>query len=95
MLREYVGGKPGEAFYGRMAHGAMVSGVMETAEGYAAGDFAHGRALDTDDRQKLIDAFRTGAQAARAASDLFKRQNNPGSAQFYSGKADQLLRQMD
>jgi len=95
VLRAYVGGKPGEAFFGRMALGDMVFGVMETADGYAAGEFANGRALESDDRQKLIAAFRTGAQGARAASDLFERENNPGSAQFYAGKADQLLRQMD
>jgi hypothetical protein len=95
VLRAYMGGKPGDAFFGRLAHGALTVGVMETEGGYAAGDFANGRALETDERQKLIDAFRTGAEAARAASALFKQQNNPGSAQFYAEQADKLSRQMD
>ena len=95
VLRAYTGGKPGNAFFGRMAHGVMASGVMETDGGFAAGRFENGKAIETDDRQTLIDAFRTGAEAARAASALFMQQKNPSSAKFYADKAEQLSRQMD
>lgn len=94
VLRTYLNGKPGPAFYGRMANGTPRFGVIETEEGFAAGNIVEGEAK-AKDRQVIIDAFRVAAQAARAASARFKTENNAGSARFYAEKANQLDRQMD
>ena len=94
VLRSYLNGKPGPAFYGRMANGAPRFGVIETEEGFAAGAFVEGEAK-AENRQVIIDAFRVAAQAARATSARFKTENNAGSARYYAEKASQLDRQMD
>lgn len=94
VLRSYLNGKPGPAFYGRMGNGTPRFGVIETEEGFAAGNIVEGEAK-ADNRQVIIDAFRVAAQAARAASARFKAENNAGSARFYAEKASQLDRQMD
>lgn len=94
VLRTYLNGKPGPAFYGRMANGTPRFGVIETETGFAAGNIVEGEA-QAKDRQVIIDAFRVAAQAARAASAKFKAENNAGSARYYAEKASQLDRQMN
>ena len=95
VLRSYLNAKPGPAFYGRMKNGTPEAGVIETDGGFAAGTIKGGEVQQTDDRQKIINAFRLGASAARAASAKFKAENNAVSAQFYATKASQLENQMD
>lgn len=95
VLRSYLNGKPGPAFYGRMAKGALDVGVVEDEGGFAAGKFVGGEPQQGGDRQTLIKAFDIAAKAARAAAAQFRAENNAGSANLYEAKAKQLERQMD
>jgi hypothetical protein len=84
-----------ELYYGRVKHGVLDIGVIETDGGYIAGRFANGQPIKDDDRNSYIHAFREGAAAARCISRFYQRKGNAASARFYAEKAKNLDQQMD
>jgi hypothetical protein len=82
-------------FFGMLDHGDPKLGVIETNDGYVAGEFAAGRPLPSEDRNVLIRAFDQAAQAAKLVSQRFEAKGNKDSAAFYAKKAQRLLQQMD
>ncbi|WP_372623355.1 hypothetical protein [Falsiroseomonas sp.] len=95
VLRILQGGQLAALFLGEMSQGRPALGVIEVAGGYMAGRFAEGRLLDTDDRNQIIEAFRTASVAAREASEQFRRNGNEASARHYAALAERLAGQMD
>jgi len=91
----FVNGAAKEKFFGRVLSGKMVQGVLEGDGGYRLVRFADGEPVSTDDRNLILSAFRTAADAAQAASERFKAEGNAASAQYYAQATDQLANQMD
>ncbi|AKJ30160.1 hypothetical protein [Caldimonas brevitalea] len=95
VLRAYAKHKPTEFFYGRLVDGTPRLGVLEQPDGFVAGEFDQGGAVQSDDRDVAVRALREAAQAAKLASVRFKDKGNEASARFYLGKAEQLDAQLD
>jgi hypothetical protein len=91
----FVDGAAKQKFFGRVMSGKMVQGVLEGDDGYRIMRFIDGEPVPTDDRNLIISAFRTAADAALAASERFKAEGNAASAQYYAHAAEQLANQMD
>jgi hypothetical protein len=85
-----------QLFFGRVENGELAEGVIDVPEqGFVAGRFQQGRVLPDADRQTLINAFETAAQAAGAAAERFEHAGNAASAAFYRGKEKTLREQLD
>lgn len=96
VLKEQQGAAVKRMFLGRVAKGELALGVIDIPDqGYMAGRFEQGKAVPTDDRQLIIQAFEEAAKAASAAADRFEKAGNTGSAKFYRAKAKALREQMD
>lgn len=95
VLRAYAGHRASRLFFGRLQAGRLLIGVVDLPEGYVAGEFRDGRALDTDDRNLILKAFNEAQAAARLAADHFSQAGNAASASYYRDKARQLAQQMD
>ena len=95
VLKEYQQQKVVRFFFGRLEHGELKLGVIDQAEGFVAGQFAKGQPLQSDDRQRLIDAFAEGEKAANEAASRFSKAGKQASAKFYADKAKALREQLD
>jgi hypothetical protein len=95
VLKEYQQQKVVRFFFGRLEHGEPKLGVIDQPEGFVAGQFAKGEPLQSDDRQRLIDAFAEGEKAANEAASRFSKAGKQASAKFYSAKAKSLREQLD
>ncbi|GLK88041.1 hypothetical protein [Pseudomonas turukhanskensis] len=96
VLKEQQGATVKRLFFGQAHKGELAVGVIDAPEqGFIAGRFARGSVLPTEDRQTVLDAFETAAQAASAAAARFDKAGNAASASFYRGKEKALREQMD
>lgn len=95
VLRMYDAGRFKTAFYGEMSRGKPVIGVIDVGGGYMAGRFTDGKLNETDDRNLTIRAFRVASDAAREASERFRRGGNEASARHYATVAERLANQLD
>lgn len=95
VLRGFRKGRLNELYYGRVRHGVLEIGVIETDGGYIASRFADGKPLKDDDRNTYILAFREAAAGARWASRFYQRKGNSSSARYYAEKAKSLDQQID
>lgn len=95
VLRGLQDGKLQRAFYGCMAGGHVVFGVLELPGGFKAGEFHHGQLRNSDDRALLMRAFDEASAAARDAAARYRKAGNAASARYYQDKAKQLAEQMD
>lgn len=82
-------------YFGTMAQGRLALGAVDLPEGYVAGRFEGGRAVQDGDRNTLIAAFREASAAAQAAADGYRAAGNLGSARWYAAKAKELASQLD
>lgn len=82
-------------FLGTLESGEPKLGVLETPDGYIAGRFANGQALDTDDRNELLRAFREASSAAESVSKRLEAAGKASSAALYAKKAKALADQLD
>jgi len=82
-------------FFGRLEYGDPKLGVIDTPDGYLAGEISGGKVLESADRNVLIRAFREASGAAGLVSKRFKAAGNLGSSAFYAKKARSLGRQLD
>ncbi len=73
----------------------MSFGVVDTGEGFLAGDFQDGAYQDTDDFNTRLRAFRVASAAARAARAHFAAADRPESARYYERMATELDRQIE
>jgi hypothetical protein len=94
-LRAYSKQTAVKSFFGRMAAGRPIFGVLETPQGYQAGPFENGEPVRNSERPLVIKAFGEAAAAARVASEDFKRQGNTASARYYQRVSEELAAQMD
>lgn len=94
-LRAYAGGRVVHSFFGRLDAGWPVLGVIERTDGYMAGRFEAGKAVNDGDRNTLIQAFDEASAAALQMAARFRQAGNTASALYYEGKARQLAQQMD
>lgn len=95
VVRAYDGSRLQAAFYGDLVQGRWSFGVLEEEGGYAAGHFKNAEAIDTDERNVLLDAFRVASKAAGALGDDFAAKGNAASATHYRRKAKALAEQLD
>jgi len=95
ILRAYEQGKVAQIFYGRLATGQPVLGVIDLDGGFKAGRFDAGTLVPEADRATLIQAFDEASAAAWQVAAGYRKSGNDASARFYSAKARQLSQQMD
>ena len=95
VLRAYKKGAKTLLFFGNLVQGELSLGVIDTSEGYIAGQFSHGKLVDDVERNVIIGAFRSASAAAKANSQRLKQEGNKKSAAFYLKKARELEQQMD
>jgi hypothetical protein len=95
VLKGQSKGKVQVLFYGRVKHGILEIGVIETDRGYLAGRFADGHPVRNEDRQTYVQAFREAVTGANQASEYYRRKENAASAKYYAQKAKTLDRQID
>ncbi len=94
-LRAYADGRVVRIFFGRLDAGWPVLGVIERTDGYLAGRFDAGKAVNDGDRNTLIQAFDEASAAALQMAAAFRQAGNTASALYYEGKAKQLAQQID
>ena len=94
-LRATSQGKVARLFLGAVRAGELEVGAVDTGEGYIAGRFKDGKAVDSEERSDSIKGFEEAAAAAKEVSETFKVAGNAASAKFYATKATQLANQMD
>ncbi|HEX2661059.1 MAG TPA: hypothetical protein VHU40_22420 [Polyangia bacterium] len=94
-LRATVQGKVARLFLGAVRAGELEVGAVDTGEGYIAGRFKDGKAVDSEERSDSIKGFDEAAAAAKEVSETFKAAGNAASAKFYATKATQLANQLD
>ncbi len=82
-------------FFGFVEHGEPKLGVIDTPDGFIAGPFSGGKAMDSEDPNVTLHAFREASQAAAFVSERMKAAGNAASANFYARKAKTLQEQMD
>lgn len=82
-------------FFGVLERGDATLGVIDTPDGFMAGEFDGGKLLDSESRDVTIRAFRVAAEAASLVSERMKTAGNATSASFYAKKAQSLEQQMD
>jgi hypothetical protein len=95
LLRDYRGGRVLRSFYGTLAAGVPVRGVIDLGDGYQAGTFQGDKLVTATDRAQLIQAFDEAAAAARQVAESYRKARNTGSARYYQDKAKQLAEQID
>jgi hypothetical protein len=95
VLKEYKQQKVMRFFFGRLEHGELKLGVIDQAEGFVAAEFAHGKPLPAEDRQRTLDAFAEAEKAANEAASRFSKAGQQASAKFYATKAKELREQLD
>lgn len=96
VLKEQQGATVKRLFFGQAQNGELAMGVIDVPEqGFIAGRFAQGQVVASDDRQTLLNAFETAANAAAAAAARFDKAGNAASASFYRSKEKALREQMD
>jgi len=95
VLKGLQKGKPLEFFYGRVAKGVLVVGVIDVGGGYMAGKFADGKPVESEDRNATIHAFDEAVAGAKAASQFYQQKGNAASAQYYAEKAKALGEAID
>jgi hypothetical protein len=82
-------------FFGDLERGEAKLGVIETPDGFMAGEFAKGKLQDSEDPNTTIRAFKVATEAANFVSERLKAAGNAASAAFYAKKAQSLQQQMD
>jgi hypothetical protein len=95
VLRAYTNGLASRLFLGRMRGGEFDIGVIDLPEGYIAGRFVEGKAVQDGDRNVIINAFREASSAAKLVGELFRQAGNSAAADFYLEKSRKLAEQMD
>ncbi|PTT91570.1 hypothetical protein DBR42_03600 [Pelomonas sp. HMWF004] len=95
VLRAYVAQHSPKVFYGRLKAGQLALGVVETPDGYIAGNFVDGKLKPSEERGDFIRAFDEAAAAAKEAAARFRKAGNEASARHYEERAAQLAAQMD
>lgn len=95
VLKEYQHGKVVRFFFGTLEHGEPKLGVVDQAEGFVAAQFAKGKPLPSEDRQRTVDAFAAAEKATTEAANRFSKAGQQASAKFYAAKAKELREQMD
>jgi hypothetical protein len=93
-------GSEGERFFGRVDHGYLRVGVVQTGSGFMAGNWIDGVLAeplldDVAQRNLLIGAFEAGAKAAGSVSKLLAKKADARSSRFYAEQARRLRAQMD
>ena len=94
-LKEMNGSTIRRLFFGEVKNGTLQYGVIDTGDGYIAGHFDHGNAVQNEDRQIVIAAFDKAATAADEAAQRYEKAGNQASAKFYRAKAKAMREQMD
>jgi len=82
-------------FFGRLDHGQPKLGVIDTPDGYIAGELADGKELSNDDPNVTLRAFRAASAAASFVRDRLDAVGNAASAAFYTKKAEDLAAQIE
>lgn len=95
VLKEYQQRQVVRFFFGRLEHGELKLGVIDQAEGFVAAQFAKGKPLPSEDRQRTMDAFAAAEKAANEAASRFSKAGQQASAKFYAAKAKELREQLD
>jgi hypothetical protein len=95
VLRSYKKGASTLLFFGNLEQGELTLGVIDSSEGYIAGQFSHGKLVENVERNIIIRAFSNASAAAKAYSQHLKLEGNEKSAGFYLKKAQELEQQMD
>jgi hypothetical protein len=101
VVRYQRGAEVTSVFYGILKEGYWDSGVLDIKKGYVAGRFEKNKSVTSlnsegvEDRNVILQAFRTAAQAALELSTEFEKQNNKASAKHYKDESEKLAQQMD
>jgi hypothetical protein len=95
VLKHYENGKLLETFYGELAKGEPVIGVIDKGAGYEAGRVEGGVMQDTSDGGLTVRAFNIATKAARAVSERFRKAGNKKSAAYYHSIEKQLAEALD
>ena len=95
VLRQYDGSRVARSYFGVLRSGLPALGVVELPDGFIAGRFEYGKAVNDGDRNTTIHAFDEAAAAARQLAAGYRRAGNAPSARFYEDKAKQLADQLD
>ena len=82
-------------FFGTLERGEPKIGVIETPDGFMAGEFSQGKLQDSEDPNVTIRAFKVSTEAATLVSQRLKAAGNAASSAFYAKKAQTLLQQLD
>ena len=82
-------------FFGTLERGDAKIGVIDTPDGFMAGEFAKGKLQDSEDPNVTIRAFKVATEAATLVSERLKAAGNAASSAFYAKKAQSLQQQMD
>ena len=82
-------------FFGTLERGDAKLGVIETPDGFMAGEFRQGKLQDSEDPNVTIRAFKVATEAATLVSERLKAAGNAASSTFYAKKAQTLQQQMD
>jgi hypothetical protein len=81
-------------FFGTLERGDAKLGVIETPDGFMAGEFAQGTLQESEDPNVTLRAFKVAVEAANLVSERLKAAGNAASATFYAKKAQNLQQQM-
>ena len=95
VLRAYTNGQASRLFLGRMRNGEFDIGVIDLPEGYIAGRFVEGKAVQDGDRNVIIKAFLEASSVAKLVAERFQQAGNCAAANFYLEKSRKLTEQMD
>jgi hypothetical protein len=99
VLRAYPkAGSPDKAvliFFGTLERGEPKLGVIDTPDGFMAGEFVKGKLQDSGDPNVTSRAFKIATEAATFVSERLKAAGNAASATFYAKKAQSLQQQLD
>ena len=101
VIRYQRGVEVTSVFYGILKDGFWETGVLDNRKGYIAGRFERNTLLvslnseGVQDRNVILQAFRTAEKAAIKLSKEFERQKNSASAKHYLAESQKLAQQMD
>jgi hypothetical protein len=82
-------------FFGMLERGEPKLGVIDTPDGFMAGEFAKGKLQDSEDPNVTVRAFKIATEAATFVSERLRAAGNAASAMFYAKKAQSLQQQLD
>ncbi|MCW5745576.1 MAG: hypothetical protein KIT36_05180 [Alphaproteobacteria bacterium] len=88
-------GQPQERFFGSVAAGKVVEGVIELPGGYRPMRFKGDAPLPLDERNQIIAVFRVASAAAQAARDRRRAAGDMPAAREFDDAAERLANQMD